>query len=83
MGTIEFFETLRREGIEFWIESQREIKNYGEFKIFGKINITKNLSYASKIHDSFSDCVNWMMELMGNEYPDIFNFTNKKEGGLS
>lgn len=83
MSVIEFFEALRREGVEFWIESHREIKNFGEFKIFGKINITKNLSYISQTHDSFSACVNWMMELMKNEYPDIFNFTNKKEGGSS
>lgn len=77
MSVIEFFETLRREGVEFWIESHRE------FKIIGKINITKKFSYISQTHDSFSDCVNWMMELMKTEHPEIFNFTNKKEGGPS
>ena len=60
MSVIEFFETLRREGVEFWIESHREFKIIGEDQYY----------------------VNWMMELMENEYPDIFNFTNKKEGGL-
>lgn len=71
MSIIEFFETLRENGVEFWIDFHRERG------IIGRLNLTTKVSYIEKRSKTFQECIDWMMNIMFEEHPEIFT---KKEG---
>ncbi len=71
MSVIEFFETLRINGVEFWIDFHRENE-----AVTGRLNLTKRISYIERRSKTFAECVKWMMDIMLEEHPEIF--TNPK-----